>query len=248
MRCKLKTLKVLATAATVASVAVPQRLDARQEVPRFDLRLWPHGLVSATAAIGTVLAEGFGSELPYATCAPCDRSSLPGFDRVALGPERRAVSRLSDALLVGTTAAAGLFLLSERAGSHAAAREDVAVLAQAVSVSAALTTLLKVIVSRPRPVRYDSVAAAFADAGDGRSFPSHHAGIAAAAAATYIAIHHRRGDLREHRGRALLLAGAAVLTGSLRVAGRRHFPSDVAAGLGLGAITGWLYTTSVPLR
>lgn len=243
-------MRVKILAAVVALVFTGAAAAAAQQdaAPRFAIRTVPEVVVGGTAAATVLLGELLAARLPHATCAPCDRSALLGIDRAVLGPQRQHLSAVSDALLLGTIAGAGLMLYGERGGARSAALEDVAVMIQAVSVDAAVTTLLKLLIRRPRPVRYDTAAAPFATADDGRSFPSHHASMAAAAAAAYVAIHYRRGDLRRHRGRAMLLAGTAAVTTALRVASRRHFPTDALAGAALGAASGWLVTMSVPLR
>ncbi len=198
--------------------------------------------LTAGLSVVAVLPGLLGDRLPYATCAPCDSTGLWGPDRRAIGAERVAAGRFSDASLAVSTAGAGLLLLRARRGEGdggAAARADLAVLAQALAADAALTEWLKVLFHRARPVRYTADAPQHAGADHGRSFPSTHASLAftAASAATTILV--RRGAAGGRTAEIAGLFGAAALTAGLRVAAHRHFPTDVAAGAALGTLVGW---------
>jgi membrane-associated phospholipid phosphatase len=127
-------------------------------------------------------------------------------------------------------------------GSGDARREDLAVWAQAVSLTSATTAWAKILFHRPRPIRYTESAALDIRVDDGLSFPSGHASVAFAAAA-----HQRRGA-RGDRGAATLLLTTATATAILRVGARRHFPSDVVAGAALGGAIGWIVPGIYPMR
>jgi membrane-associated phospholipid phosphatase len=221
------------------------RAFAQQQPPpatplRFEVRAWPAGAVLGAAVVGTLVPELSKRSLPHATCAPCDPSRLWGLDRGILGPVRSGTSALSSATLVGTGVAGGLLLIRSRRGESAEAwREDLAVFAQAVGVASAVTEWTKVLVHRARPVRYGPDGALYDQPSNGLSFPSGHTSAAFAAAAAYASILRRRGIAGRHRSEIAALFTAAAATGVLRVAARKHFPTDVVAGAALGAAIGW---------
>ncbi len=225
-------------------------LGAQTDSPRvrFDPRLWPSGAITLAAGALTLGAELFKADLPHAACAPCSRTGLWAPDRWVLGRERAGVSRLSDALLVATLGGAAAALVRSRRTDAGAWPGDLAAWTQALVLNAALSDALKILVSRPRPLRYDSAAASGATADDGLSFPSAHASLAFAGAAAYASILHRRGALRARRGEVAVLGAAAALTAALRVAARRHFPTDAVGGAALGLLTGWFAPQIHPVR
>jgi len=232
-----------------SALSLAGRAATAQAPARFDARLVPSVAVFAATAAVAVAPVLFASQLPHATCAPCDRSGLPFLDRGTVGAIRAFPATVSDAALFVTGAGAGLFLLRDARGEGAMAREDITVLAQAVSATWALTNWGKVLFHRPRPYRYTPDATAPpASADDGLSLPSGHTSAAFAAAFAYWSIQARRGRAGEHRQRIAALVLAAAATGVLRVAAREHFPTDVVAGAALGAAAGWAVPRLYPLR
>ncbi|HJQ66286.1 MAG TPA: phosphatase PAP2 family protein, partial [Gemmatimonadales bacterium] len=63
--------------------------------------------------------------------------------------------------------------------------------------------------------------------------------IAFAAATAYTTLAVRQQLPHAQRNAVLLYSGAGIV-GTLRVAGGRHFPTDVLTGAALGAAVGWL--------
>lgn len=187
-----------------------------------------------------VLPTIVGTALPYAKCAPCDSSSLWGIDRVAVGPLRRRVADISDGFLVLTTTGAGALVGLSRTGPGSAGWEDVAVLMEATEAAALITEWAKVLVARPRPMRYTAEAARYPEPEFGRSFPSGHATFSFAAAAAAASILQRRHELHRYRGQVVLLFSGAAVTSVLRVAAHRHFPTDIIAGAIIGTTVGWM--------
>lgn len=233
IKLRLGAALLLPTALGVAPLA------AQSGVQAYRVRAWPEGvalgLTGATALVAQQLAEHRG---PVA-CRPCDRARVPAFDRIAIGSVRPAPARISDVGFVGTVL--GAALLAQRDGPDGAEWEDVAVIVQGAALTGAATNWVKVLTRRVRPHLYDSLGATDSPSyEDSMSFPSGHASVAIAAAAAYAGIQHRRGTLGRRGTETALLAGTAVLTASLRVAARRHFPSDALAGLALGAALGWI--------
>src|SRR5439155_994761 len=72
-----------------------------------------------------------------------------------------------------------------------------------------------------------------------QSFPSGHASLAFAAATSYLVMAQREQLPHRARNAALMYAGAASVA-ALRVAGGKHFPTDVIGGAVLGSAIGWL--------
>ena len=164
-----------------------------------------------------------------------------GVDRQFVGEPRGGAGKASDATLVLAAFGAGAFVLDAHDADRSGAKwEDLAVYAQALSVNAALTSWSKVLFHRPRPARYTPNAHSYGGVDEGLSFPSGHTSMAFAAAAAYASVLSRRHAVRAHAGEVALMFGAAAATGVLRVAARKHFPTDVVAGAVLGTAVGWV--------
>jgi membrane-associated phospholipid phosphatase len=121
--------------------------------------------------------------------------------------------------------------------------EDALVALEVQSVTLLVSNALKLMVRRPRPLTYDPLASAEERFdGDARlSFPSGHASMAFASASVLTMTAARR-----HGSSALpwIAGGASYLTAAvvayLRVAGGKHFVTDVLAGAVLGTAIGLL--------
>jgi membrane-associated phospholipid phosphatase len=175
---------------------------------------------------------------PAAPCAPCDPASLPRIDRWVLGSNSSAARAGSDVLVLGVVA--GSALASVTGMDHTRARGNAAVLVNAAVWSTTASEWLKVAFHRSRPVLYTADAAAAADDPDNRkSFPSGHTTVAFATATAYAVMAERQHLPHAGRNTALLYIGATGVA-ALRVAGGKHFPTDVLAGAALGAGVGWL--------
>jgi len=138
-------------------------------------------------------------------------------------PRRDAVLRVATDLgsLYGVGMVAGA---SAVAGRPHLARQ----VAGAGAVAWTLAQAAKPLLPRERPYQADGAERIVVEPA-GTSWPSGHAAVAWAMAAT---LGQRRGPLT--RG---LLATLAVAVGASRVAVGVHHPSDVVAGLGLGALS-----------
>jgi membrane-associated phospholipid phosphatase len=226
-RCRILTTALCAgTFHTAALVA--------QSGPRYASGWWD---VVAVVGGGVVAGAGLLVKPPSASCAPCDPSTLTGLDRGVLAWHSATARGASDVLVVGV--GGGAMLASVVGLPAARARGDVAVLANAVSWTTAATQWLKLTVHRPRPVLYGSDAAQAAGLADNReSFPSGHTSVAFAAATSYATLAVRQHLPHATRNAIMLYLGAAGV-GALRVAGGRHFPTDVLAGAALGSVVGW---------
>lgn len=217
-----------------------------QSPPRETVYRSSWGDVAAVAGSGvTALLPGL-LKLPKGapSCAPCSPSSLPGFDRWVVGKNSVFARTGSTVLLLGVGGAATYLGAHDRSGVQA--RGNVAVIANAVTWSAASANWLKVAFHRKRPVLYTSDAVAAASSPDSRrSFPSGHTAVAFAVATSYVVMAHREHLPHQTRNAILLYAGATGV-GALRTVGGSHFPSDVLGGAVLGAGIGWLVAVVHP--
>jgi membrane-associated phospholipid phosphatase len=202
---------------------------------------WADGVSLGAAAILTILPEALKLPSGAPDCAPCDPATLWGIDRQALGVHSNAAGTASNLGAVGVLGFGGLALVWHRRPSDA--RGDAVAYADAVGWSAVAVQWLKVAIGRERPVMYTSGAvAAASDRDNQRSFPSSHTTVAFSAATAYVVIS-RREHLPHRTRTALLLYGAALATGVLRVEAGKHFPTDVLGGAALGSGLGWLAAT-----
>lgn len=244
----LCNLRRVVAAGFVLHFLNPETVAAQQLAPRFDVSPAVTVVALSGFAGAWAAAHWFKPSLPHATCAPCDPAGLLFFDRAVIGPTRRRYGLASDATLATSVFGAAALLVSS-GGSGDARREDLAVWAQAVTLTSAATAWGKVLFHRPRPIRYATdLEGRPINPDDGLSFPSGHASVAAAAAVAFASIQHHRGSARNQRGAATVLISAATATAVLRVAARRHFPTDVAGGALLGGLIGWFVPAAYPMR
>lgn len=167
----------------------------------------------------------WNTDLP--SCAPCDRSGVPGFDRWIIGTERDGWSLAS----TGSVGVLGVVSVLGGLGRPDGTRRATTAV-EAASWAVAVTEILKAASGRNRPVLYTADAPrAAGDLTNQRSLPSGHA-AAAFALATSFALH---GD-RSTEAQVVMLLGAASV-GAMRVLARRHFPSDVVAGAAIGTLS-----------
>src|SRR3990170_7867965 len=136
--------------------AAVQPLSAQQlapPMPRYRVKLAPTALSLGGASAAWLATQVWRERLPHATCYPCYATRLPGVDRAILGPVRRGASTVSDVALGLTLVGAGA-LVASRSGSSEARVADLAVFAQTLSATVAITAWTKVAFHRPRPIRY----------------------------------------------------------------------------------------------
>lgn len=193
----------------------------------------PVMVVSAVIGAAWLLSD----EVSPPACAPlCDRARLAPFDRFAAGRYDEDFTLASD-VSVGVLLAASAGLVLFEAGAA-----ELAIAAEAVLLSAALTVTTMYAMRRPRPFLYGEDA----PLGDrergnaGMSFPSGHTANAFAAVAAMFAIWHahRPGSAAPYW--ALAIGGAlAAFVGVSRIVAGDHFPSDVLAGALIGSAIGW---------
>lgn len=183
-------------------------------------------MTAGVAAVLYLTPRVLGISPGPSDCAPCDRGSVPVFDRWAIVEPRDGWSLASTIVVLGLGAAvAGDFVLDRETVARGAA-----VLGSAAWAIGA-TELIQAVVGRKRPVLYTSVAVTELNSGGSRrSFPSGHTAVAFALAASYWL---NRGEHRPGIRRWAAVA-AAVAVGVMRVTAGKHFPSDVLAGAAVG--------------
>jgi membrane-associated phospholipid phosphatase len=229
-----RTLTFTIALASLLAGAAP----AQQTSLRFKVGWWPDGVIAGAGGVASLLPVLWPNHFAHATCSPCDPSNLWGIDRGSAGPVRNAANAFSYGTSAAETGLGLLFLgMSRRGEGSSAFWEDAAVVTQAVSVTAAATMALKVLLHRPRPLMY---VPGPVTPDDGRGFPSSHTSISFAVASAYASILSRRGIAGQHKLEIATLLAVAATTGVLRVVAREHFPTDVVAGAVLGLGVGWI--------
>ena len=201
---------------------------------------WDAGSVGAAGALALIPVA---LNLPHGPppCAPCDPASVPGIDRSALHNASASAATASSVALGGVVGAAAFVSLHGLDPSQR--RGNAVVLLNSLAWTQATTAWLKVLVHRSRPVLYTGDAPAAASRPENRqSFPSGHASLAFAAATSYLVMAQREQLPHRARNAVLLYVGAAGVA-ALRVAGGKHFPTDVMGGAALGSGIGWLTAT-----
>ncbi|MEM7676347.1 MAG: phosphatase PAP2 family protein, partial [Myxococcota bacterium] len=174
----------------------------------------------------------------------CSAAELPRFDRWSLMSPWRGASGVSDVLLYSLMAGPIAFSAVDIAAAGAGGQrigDDLAVVGQTLGATYLATVVLKLAVSRPRPLAHSASFGKFVRfSGDARlSFPSGHASMSFASASVLSVM------LAERFGRssgAVIGISAAYATAATvaiaRVLAQKHFLSDVLVGAALGTALG----------
>jgi membrane-associated phospholipid phosphatase len=180
-----------------------------------------------------------------------ERSQLLGIDRVAIDnpPDESAAARANLGLFIGVGfAVADPILSGMRENNVQTALVDAFLYAESMSLTFALTDMVKIAVRRPRPHAYaeaekhrDNPSYANPDTDSALSFFSLHSSMTASigATATYLAFVRSPRTVRPW----LTLGFATALATFVsieRVRAGKHFPTDVMAGTVAGAGVGLL--------
>lgn len=234
--------------------AAPAQAKSLTYSPTFDLG------VTAAALAGALVPELGKSAFASDTCGWCHpvtgpgavdvnafdaglRASLAGLGGLNPGTWARTTDASAFLLLPLASLALDLFLVNDGRLDFDLA-VDTLVVAQAVSVAAMITQLVKFPVSRERPfVAYDSPFAADLRHGtetvadDNLSFFSGHSSVALSTTMAMARVI----ELRSGRkiGYATLVP-LGVCTALLRVAADKHWGTDVLTGMLVGAAVGYL--------
>lgn len=236
--------RLLAAALVLAGVAAAAPARAARDPLRYRLD------VDLTLTLGAAAFWGGSEELKAhlapAACRICGTNALDAGarDRLLWSSPARART-LSDVLAFGVLPAGVLAhsLLAARAGGDPwkEGMVDVLVVAEAATLAGALGQLVKFAAGRQRPfVHYGNVpeASRAPDPDDNLSFWSGHSSLAFSLAVGAGTVAHLRGD---RSAPWILGAGlaAATATGWLRIAGDKHYLTDVLAGAAVGSLAGW---------
>ena len=194
-----------------------------------------YDILSVTgAAVVLAIPELIGINDDSVRCVPCNRSSVPFFDRWIIAPTRPKAGAMSDLLRAGVAGLSWLDLVDEGPVGHAGI---VASIESALWAESAVH-LIKAIVGRYRPVLYTESGRAVATVtSNQRSWPSGHAATAAALATSYWLTHKKLDRGRGKEWRAWAIIGGAVGVGIMRMAAAKHYPSDVLSGFAAGVAT-----------
>jgi membrane-associated phospholipid phosphatase len=200
--------------------------------------------------IGVALGLYISSELGKDSLAPaaCRWCQPPGFDdsvRRSLvwgDPTRAATISNVTGYVLSPLGAAGLLLVSSwSTGDHwLAFGDDLIAVTEAAAYSQLIVQAVKFSVGRQRPyAHYGSLSAAAVSNDDNLSFLSGHSALTFAIATAAGTVAQRR-----HYALAPVIwatgLGLAATTAYLRIAGDKHYLSDVVAGSALGAASGVL--------
>ncbi|PPK88689.1 membrane-associated phospholipid phosphatase [Neolewinella xylanilytica] len=165
---------------------------------------------------------------------------VPPFDGSALRHDSDGAATASDIVAYGSLVMPALLLADQRMAKDA--RTLAVLFAETILLNQGFTDIVKGTVKRPRPYLYEGGLAPdlAVTAYDRSSFLSNHTSTTAAASffvARVFADYHPESELRTY----VWIASATLpaLGGYLRVRAGQHFPSDVVAGYGLGAIIGY---------
>lgn len=186
-------------------------------------------------SIGLIMLTDSFDEPDLPDCAPCSKSEVPFYDRWVIHNEN------TEWQVVGWTHLLGFGLYSwvdvwrtpDRGFSHFRASIESSLLA------AAFAGFLKDTFHRRRQVYFtdkinDIDGAERRDAL--RSFPSGDTAIAFALSTSYLLSKgNNASDFQKY-----FALGAATMSGVGRIAGGKHFPTDVLAGAALGALSAYI--------
>jgi membrane-associated phospholipid phosphatase len=243
----MRRLPVLLATLGLLLVAGVPGLRAAEAGYHYEVDPWLDGTVTAGLfAFSLTARQTIGDGAGPWCGAACDRGDLNWVDRSVLDWNSSAAVTASD-YAVWTTVGlpvvvSALDAMAPEGFQHQQFWSESLLYAETMSVALASTEVLKVAFDRPRPVAYkpDAPASERTSAGSARSFPSGHTANAFAAATAGLVIF-----AGKHDGPETWLVGAGLLgmasgTAMLRVAGGKHFWTDVAGGALVGAGAGYL--------
>ncbi len=171
---------------------------------------------------------------------PLDPTTVPRFDRVAIGRWDPSAHRASNVLFgaaLGLSLATGIL-----AQNGEQPLVPVVIILETGLLSSGLTNVVKEAVHRPRPYLYDPAIPPSLQKGrdDHLSFWSGHtANTSAITFATANMVQHSNASKGVKTVTWISAATIPAAMGVLRVRSGRHFPTDVITGYAVGALLGW---------
>ncbi len=170
-----------------------------------------------------------------------DPDSVNGFDRGTIFKRSLLADDLSDYMHFTTFALPFSVLLSRK--EHDSVTTIGVMLAEAVSLNVSTTFLTKLLVKRPRPFIYNpnTVITDKLTRAATESFISGHTSNATMLGMFSASVFSRLFPESKWK-KPLWVAGLGIpaIVGILRVEAGKHFPTDVIAGYGVGALIGYL--------
>ncbi len=197
---------------------------------------WLDGGITAAGAAASIIPYAFASKWINKRC-PCNPNEINGIDRGVVGNHSDFAATTSDLLLAAAILGpptANYFDL----GWSEALYHDTFVYAETLMTAAGLVSIVKAIAQRPLPRTYEGDPVAIQSEEGYRSFYSGHVTMTVAAlSAASFTIDRRYGE-SFWPWVTTFGVGTAVAAG--RVLAGNHFYTDVAVGMGMGALVGTL--------
>jgi membrane-associated phospholipid phosphatase len=231
-----KNIRLLFLALCITSFSYsqsPYEVTWKKEIPYIATGIGSIGL----AAYTQTLTELFTTD----ELMTLDPNDINRFDRIAIDNYSNNADMASDVLWIGSHAAPFLFLGDKKTRAHF--DQIIIMYGEVAAINLGLTVICKNITQRPRPyvlnpdVSEDLKLTKQAKA----SLVSGHASMTAAN--TFFVAKVFSDFFPDSKWKPVVWTSAAVIpavTGYLRVAAGRHYPTDVIAGYALGATIGVL--------
>lgn len=241
MRAILVVLTTLCATATVRAAEREESPPPPRSVYRIDL---PWDIAVSTVAGAAILVPyALTDSLIHPHC-PCDASSVPAFDRWAIGYSSATADTVST-VTAGLAIVAPVVLDLVDVGASTELLEDTAVLAQTLLVNGALVSAAKYSVQRPIPLVYAPAEPSVVNSPSNyRSFYSGHTSTTFAALTAMSMTWTLRHGGTWWPWVVTVVVGTSV--GLERIYAGRHFPSDVLVGAAAGTLVGlavpWLHS------
>lgn len=201
------------------------------------------GIILGTATAGWLGSQSFKLSADKATANTIVKlysEDVWGFDRGAIGNSSENAKQLSDIFLMAGVTLPFLTYLDPKVRNEKGVVLGMGL--EALLINDGITNIFKAATKRHRPYLYKASATEESISGNSRqSFISGHTSNVAAAsffAAQVLTDLHPDSELKP-----LIWTAAATIpaiTGYLRFKAGRHFPTDIIAGYGVGALVGFL--------
>ncbi len=227
--------------------------EPADQAPAQPVHLKAHAIVFVTGAVTLAVMGALQSHLAPAQCRWCDlhadgTDALNGLDRAArnalLWQHPDKASTISDVFTFGVVPAVafGLDGWAAHAGGHGDnVKVDVLVIGESIVLAANAAELLKYTTARLRPYAHARAlgepTVVAPTASDNMSFTSGHTAVAFAMTVSAARVMSLRGYGHEGWVWGLGLPAAAAV-GYFRIAGDRHYLTDVLASAGVGTAIG----------
>ena len=238
----MRATTILASILTLGAIAAPAHADDWWKGPRGRTRIL-HGAIAATAGVAYLTSEIEKGNLAPDHCRWCNPPAFDVSVRNALvwNDRGRAVTLSSVTGYVVTPALGygllGLASLTRPDASFGQLLDDLVPVLETVAISQVGTNIVKFTVGRQRPYAHFATSPFEADADDNLSFFSGHSALTFAIATSAGLVAH----WRHYRLAPVILSATlplAAATAYFRIAGDKHYLSDVVTGSTVGVLSG----------